>query len=190
MKCSHCKRTIPEGAIVCPYCAEPVPRTMSKEDMEWERQELERKAKNRAALDSDIFRASLVSVCSPLLSTLLLPFGVRGKTILYVAFFIFIISIIVFPTLAFLYARSRIANESIVKWKQYCADRTSICPACGSHSVKVYRKGYDWNEAFWGSVFKLRGTRYTAGMDSNLAMCFCKNCGHKWNSHYDYRTIK
>ena len=74
--------------------------------------------------------------------------------------------------------------------EQFKQDKTSICPICGSHSVKVYRKGYNWQEAFWGNIFRIRGSRYTAGMDSNEAMCYCQRCGHKWNTHYDIRTIK
>ena len=74
--------------------------------------------------------------------------------------------------------------------QQFKRDKTSICPKCGSHNITVYRKGYNWNEAFWGSIFKIRGTRYTAGMDANNAMCKCQNCGLQWNTHYDIRTIK
>ena len=190
-KCKHCGKKYPEDALCCPYCAEPNSQSISDEEREWEEQELERKAKNRAARSTDIFTASWsLVIVLPFLSVCLLSFGVKGSTIGIIALISFIVSIIVFPTSAFLFARSHLADESIVKWKQFCTDKTSICPKCGSHSVKIYRKGYNWNEAFWGSVFKIKGSRYIAGMESNTAMCHCEHCGHRWDSGYDFRTIK
>ena len=73
---------------------------------------------------------------------------------------------------------------------QFSENRTSICPNCGCHSITIYRKGYNWNGAFWGSVFKIKGSRYIAGMDSNNAMCRCDNCGHEWDSGYNYSYAK
>lgn len=116
--CPHCKQSVPENAVNCPYCAEPIP---------------------------------LIKI-----------------------------------------TREKVTSKSKRKLirEQFKKDKTSICPRCGSHSVKVYRKGYNWQEAFWGNLFRIRGSRYTAGFDSNDAMCFCEHCGHKWNTHYDIRTIK
>lgn len=192
MTCKHCKKSIPDDAVCCPYCAEPTPQRLSDEDREWEQQELERKARNRAALNTKLFtRSFIVAVCIPLLLMFpLLILNVKITTYFLVLTLTLIMSMTILPTAAFLFARNHLYNESIVKWKQYITDKTSICPMCGSHSVKVYRKGYNWEEAFWGSVFKIRGSRYTAGMDSNEAMCYCQRCGHKWNTHYDIRTIK
>lgn len=188
MKCSHCGKIIQDDAKFCPYCAEPVPEMLSDEDREWEEKELERKAKSRAALNTKLFTWSIiVGICSPILLLFLvytqhLNFGIW--------LLIWLVCSITIPTITFFYAREHLYDESIVKWKQYCTDKTSICPMCGSHSIKIYRKGYDWNEAFWGSMFKIKGSRYTAGMNSNNAMCHCQNCGHSWNSGYDYRRIK
>ena len=116
--CPHCKQSVPENAVNCPYCAEPIP---------------------------------LIKI-----------------------------------------TREKVTSKSKRKLirEQFKKDKTSICPRCGSHSVKVYRKGYNWQEAFWGNLFRIRGSRYTAGFDSNDAMCFCEHCGHKWNTHYDVRVIK
>lgn len=185
IECSYCGKNVPNDVHYCPYCAEPV---LSNEDREWEEKELERKAKTRAALNTKIFTASLViGTVGPvfllsLVFTEHLAFGVWLS--------IWLGCSITIPTVAFLFARNHLYDESIVKWKQFCTDSTSICPMCGSHSVKIYRKGYNYNEAFWGSVFKIRGSRYTAGMNSNNAMCHCQHCGHDWNSGYDYRKIK
>ncbi len=73
---------------------------------------------------------------------------------------------------------------------QFHSDKTIICPMCGSHSITIYRKGYDYNKGFWYKMFNLKGGAYIAGMESNSAMCHCDNCGHKWDSGYDYRIVK
>lgn len=74
--------------------------------------------------------------------------------------------------------------------RQFKQDRTSICPFCGSHDIKIYRRGYDYDYAFWGTIFNMKGSKYTAGLTSNEAMCRCNSCGNRWNSGYDYRQIK
>lgn len=192
MTCKHCRKSIPDDAICCPYCAEPTPQHLSDEDIAWEQQELERKAKTRAALNTKLFRTSVIlGICFPLLLVFpLLMFNLKTSTYILILFLILLFTGTMFPTIAFFYARGHLYNESVVKWKQFVTDKTSICPMCGSHTVKAYRKGYNWNEAFWGNAFNIKGSRYIAGMGSNDAMCFCENCGHKWNTHYDIRTIK
>ncbi|MGN0535727.1 MAG: zinc-ribbon domain-containing protein [Eubacterium sp.] len=191
MKCSHCGKTIPEDAKFCSYCAEPVSQTLSENDRIWNERDLERKAKSKAALDKlpKVFAINLIlGVC-----VFLMLFLLQG-TIIDISPGIAIvlsIGIVVLLTITgYIYCRIRLSDRDIVKYKQFVTDKTSICPMCGSHSVKIYRKGYNWNEAFWGSVFKIKGSRYIAGMESNTAMCHCEHCGHRWNSGYDFRTIK
>lgn len=191
MKCSYCGKTIQYDAKYCPYCAEPVPEILSDEDREWEEKELERKAKNRAA-SSRLPKIFTVNVMIGL-GVFLLLFLLQGSLINIKASIAIIVtvSIIILLTIAgYIFCYTHLSNKEIVKYKQFCTDSTSICPMCGSHSIKIYRKGYDYNEAFWGSMFKIKGSRYTAGMNSNDAMCHCQHCGHNWNSGYDYRKIK
>lgn len=185
MICSYCGKDLPNDAKYCPYCAEPVPEMLSDEDREWEEKELERKAKTRATLNTKMFRVSLIIGISCPVVLAFIPNIKIGVCLL-----IWLGSSIAIPTATFLFARGHLYDESIIKWKQYCRDKTSICPMCGSHSIKIYRKGYNYNEAFWGNMFNIKGSRYTAGMDSNNAMCHCQHCGHNWNSGYDYRQIK
>lgn len=64
------------------------------------------------------------------------------------------------------------------------------CPHCGSHDIKIYRKGYDYKVGFWGAIFGVRGAGYAGGFDANKACCRCMNCGHDWETDYDYRLIK
>lgn len=187
MYCKHCGKEIPEDAYCCPYCAEPLPEILSEEDREWEEKELESKAKTRAALNTKIFRWSIIiGITCPLFFMFLVP---TQHLSLGVFLLIWLGTSILIPTATFLFARGHLYDESIIKWKQFCTDSTSICPMCGSHSIKIYRKGYNYNEAFWGSMFNIKGSRYTAGMSSNNAMCHCQHCGHNWNSGYDYRKI-
>lgn len=72
---------------------------------------------------------------------------------------------------------------------QFDKDATSICPKCGSHNIKLYRKGYNYKIGFWGSIFGVRGAGYAGGFDANHTCCRCMNCGNDWETNYDYRII-
>ncbi|MBQ8766548.1 MAG: zinc ribbon domain-containing protein [Clostridia bacterium] len=65
----------------------------------------------------------------------------------------------------------------------------TFCPRCGSRDLKLYREGYNYNEAYWSRVFGVKGGGYAAGMKSNLTRCRCMNCGKDWRTKYDYRLI-
>jgi hypothetical protein len=64
------------------------------------------------------------------------------------------------------------------------------CPKCGSHNIKLYRKGYNYKVGFWGAIFGVRGTGYAGGFDANDTCCRCMDCGKDWETDYDYRLIK
>ena len=64
------------------------------------------------------------------------------------------------------------------------------CPKCGSHNIKIYRKGYNYKVGFWGAIFGVRGAGYVGGFDANNACCRCMSCGNDWETDYDYRLIK
>lgn len=72
---------------------------------------------------------------------------------------------------------------------QFDNDETSICPQCGSHNIKLYRKGYNYKVGFWGAIFGVRGAGYAGGFDANKTCCRCMNCGKDWETDYDYRLI-
>ncbi len=65
----------------------------------------------------------------------------------------------------------------------------NICPRCGSHNIKIYRKGYDYKVGFWGAIFGVKGAGYAGGFDANNACCRCMDCGKDWETDYDYRLI-
>ena len=64
-----------------------------------------------------------------------------------------------------------------------------VCPRCGSHNIKRYRKGYNYKIGFWGAIFGVRGAGYAGGFDSNNTCCRCMDCGKDWETDYDYRLI-
>lgn len=63
------------------------------------------------------------------------------------------------------------------------------CPHCGSHNIKLYRKGYNYKVGFWGAIFGIRGAGYAGGFNANNTCCRCMSCGHDWETDYDYRLI-
>lgn len=63
------------------------------------------------------------------------------------------------------------------------------CPKCGSHNIKLYRKGYNYKIGFWGAIFGVRGAGYAGGFDANNTCCRCMDCGKDWETDYDYRLI-
>lgn len=73
--------------------------------------------------------------------------------------------------------------------EQFHYDKLGVCPKCGSHNIKIYRKGYNYNKGFWLRMFDIKGGGYIAGMDSNNTCCRCMNCGNDWETDYDYRLI-
>lgn len=87
-------------------------------------------------------------------------------------------------------AKIDLKNDKVNKERyiqaQFLADETSICPECGSHDLSFGRKGYDWNYAFWGSMFKMRGSQYIAGMDSRRVIAHCNKCGHSWKTSREW----
>lgn len=63
------------------------------------------------------------------------------------------------------------------------------CNRCGSTNLKLYRKGYDYKPGFWGAIFGVKGAGYAGGFEANDTCCLCKDCGYKWQTDFDYRTI-
>ena len=185
MKCNHCGADIPDGSKFCNVCGEPYEAPV----------EIEKKISDRAKLDFILSQSKVIWVCFLFMWFIFgalsaMVYAIKEKPIVFskialIGFGCGLIYVVVaYISLLFRSKRRKIIDA------QFYRDKTSICPRCGSHSVKVYRKGYNWQEAFWGNLFRIRGSRYTAGFDSNDAMCFCEHCGYKWNTHYDVRVIK
>ena len=179
MTCRHCGKEYADEYKYCPYCAEPRVRVEQHKTLD----EMYVCKKVNTARFWSIAVAVLLQIFAliimgPLLG---LAFGV-----------------LVFPMCIWtiIYRVDKDAKEAVAKNsretiidKQFIADQTSICPNCGSHNIKVYRKGYDYRPGFWGSIFGVRGAGYVGGFDANTACCRCLNCGNDWATDYDYRLI-
>ena len=174
MICRHCGKEYADDFAYCPYCAEPKPEPeRSLEERYVERVDIEHKRWN--------ISSTVGSVLFCIFATLLL--GPMGLAFGIINFIVMIV-----------YGKAK--NEKAKKPgrqfvinAQFANDQTSICPKCGSHSVKVYRKGYDYSPGFWGAIFGVRGAGYAGGFDKNTACCRCMNCGNDWETDYDYRLL-
>lgn len=69
---------------------------------------------------------------------------------------------------------------------EFSNDQTAICPHCGSHSITLGSKGYDWNKGFWYRMFNIKGGHYLAGMNSRQVIGNCNDCGHKWKTNKEW----
>lgn len=205
MKCRHCGKEYEDSFSYCPYCAEPKPlKTKQRTIIE----AVEHKNKT-IWLDGICFFIIGLIIMIPLnyliafiyecLLYLFTP--TEGPTVVDAARSFAkseeihqkvwggnneLILLLCAVGMAFLFAVGY-----IVSWKfksnrnkmiavQFESDQKSICPVCGSHSIALGRKGYDWHKGFWYRMFNLKGGHYLAGMDSRRVTAHCQNCGHSW----------
>ena len=78
-----------------------------------------------------------------------------------------------------------IVGYDVVK---YDTDNLQHCPYCESRNIAFYRKGYDYNYAWWGSILGIKGSRYAAGFDRKRVMGHCNACGREWKTDKAYLT--
>lgn len=179
MICNHCGKEFSDEFEYCPYCAEPKPIKKT--------QAQELKQYKDGMLEKFIFKL-LLSFCVCVLG--FLYFFCIEKVNIAVAIFVSIVIFCIFALVPFLeYFTLTKPGKSRTINMQFTKDQTSICPKCGSHSIKIYRKGYDYSKGFWGAIFGVKGAGYAGGFDANTACCRCMNCGNDWETDYDYRLI-
>jgi DNA-directed RNA polymerase subunit RPC12/RpoP len=176
MICRHCGKEYSDDYVHCPYCAEPNFEPKFKKDLEKEYI----KKVNKDATNLKI-RAIITSVTFAIVGTIGLG------PIAWLIAGIFIVGV-------FIYANTKRKNNlrpgrDFTINMQFSKDQTSICPKCGSHNIKVYRKGYNYKIGFWGAIFGVRGAGYAGGFDANNTCCRCMDCGKDWETDYDYRLI-
>lgn len=174
MFCGYCGSEIPDDANFCPYCAEPNPKPEKSLDEKY----LERKvyaAKFWSIFFSVLMQIFILICMGPVLG---LIFGIM-------VFPVSIWAIIYGVRKRTLEDLEKNKRETIIE-KQFLNDKTSICPNCGSHNIKIYRKGYNYSQGYW---LRKHGSAYVAGMDSNNICCRCMNCGNDWETDYDYRLV-
>lgn len=178
MICRHCGKEYSDEFAYCPYCAEPKPIEMS------ESQELKQYTKN--ILSKFVMKLALCFLFSiAFFAFLMCVEGITIAVFLSIVVFLFLslIPILEYYTLV---KPGRLRTINI----QFSKDQTSICPKCGSHNIKIYRKGYDYGKGLVLRLLDVKGAGFSAGIDSNNTCCRCMNCGNDWETDYDYRLIK
>lgn len=182
MICSNCKKEYSNDFDYCPYCAEPKyakPQKVEKYH-HW----------GNAGFKIAIGMVILIffSFCYALFYNALKSDGadIAESEVLSTFLTIYIpLQIVHIVGVVVKYKNKK--NRLIMEQHHY--DKTSICPKCGSHNIKIYREGYNYTKGFWLRTFDVKGGGYIAGMNSNRARCHCVNCGNDWATNYDYRFI-
>ena len=161
MKCRHCGKEYDESYSYCPYCAEPKPKPQVEQRE-----------------DDSSYHTAIVAQC------IAIPIGVFIATFLFMSVFAIIPAVLSLVIVILYHAKKPEYRKNIEK--QFYKDKKSICPICGSHSVALGRKGYDWNRGFWYRIFNFKGGHYIAGMDSRRVTAHCQNCGHSWLTNEEW----
>lgn len=181
--CLHCGQRYSSALDCCPECAEPTPTIKTAEDL---------KAKKEKQYKNSFIVDIVVGIIGALLFAALFAFLICFYFLLTETVIVpFLPIFAVFAVLGLVGATFTLATLRKDKRyrnirAQFYADDTSICPECGSHDLSFGRKGYDWNYAFWGSIFRLRGSQYIAGMDSRRVIAHCNKCGHSWKTSREW----
>ncbi len=200
--CKHCGKTVQSDAEYCSNCAEPVACEskveLSKSKHITREERVKRSYKSVTVVVAILLFVFAFPLCMAL-GWLLYP-GTLGNDLFYdkadtFATIAWLSSIAVWVILRYIYwqitkkakMKKRVKKQTITD--QFREDATSICPFCGSHDIKIYREGYNYNKGFWLSTFGVKGGGYVAGMNSNRARCRCMSCGNDWATNYDYRLI-
>lgn len=200
--CNNCGKIFSNKNGYCPYCAEPV-KSENKVEVT-KLKELTREERVKRSYKTVTLVVSVVLFFSMFLVGLFLGWlfypGTLGNDVFCdkadtFAIVFWIGSMVAWLVLRYLYwvftnkskMQTRVRKQIIAD--QFRDDQTSICPNCGSHNIKIYREGYDYNKGFWLRMFDVKGGGYVAGMNSNRARCHCMNCGQDWATNYDYRLI-
>lgn len=175
MICRHCDKEYSDEFAYCPYCAEPKPEPEKSLEEEYiEKVDNEYSRWNAATIIGNIL---LCVFCTVILGPVGFLFGVVN-----------FIAMLIHGKRKNVKAKK--PGRQLIINAQFSNDQTSICPQCGSHSIKIYRKGYNYSVGFWGTLFGAKGSGYAGGFDANTACCRCMNCGNDWETDYDYRLIK
>ena len=183
ISCVHCGNRYWSTISNCPECAEPTPEIKTEDDLQEE-------------IKANYRNSFIVNVITGVIGALLFA----AMLAFIICFYFLLTETVIIPFLpifAVFAALGVIAAIAVLatlrkdkKWRniqaQFHADETSICPNCGSHDLSFGRKGYDWNYAFWGSIFSLRGSQYIAGMDSRRVIAHCNKCGHSWKTSREW----
>lgn len=202
MICRHCGKEFTDDYNYCPYCAEPVEKEEKFEFTELKHLTREERATRSYGLVTGIVAVLLfftMFIVGMFLGWCIYPdslgneaFHDEADTFAIIFWIASIVVWLVFRWVYWLLTKEKLMKKRVRKQiitDQFISDRTSICPRCGSHDIKVYRKGYNYKVGFWGSIFGVKGAGYAGGFDANKTCCRCMKCGNDWETDYDYRLI-
>lgn len=201
MICRHCNKEFSDDFEYCPYCAEPV----KKKEFEFTKlKHLTREERAKRSYKNITIVGAVLLFLSMFFVGQFLGWEIYPETLGNDAFcdeadtfaIIFWLTTIVVWVLArwvyWMITREKLMAKRVKKqiiMDQFVVDMTSICPHCGSHNIKHYRKGYNYKVGFWGAIFGVRGAGYAGGFNANHTCCRCIDCGKDWETDYDYRLI-
>lgn len=181
-KCRHCNKEYANSYGYCPYCGEP--KTMR----ELRRKKYYHWGDAYAKILGFIIIYSIACLAFSLFyNALNADEVITEKGFITTFLILFIPGLIIdicYIVSKYKDSRTRIINE------QFNDNPMSICPKCGSHSIKIYREGYDYNKGLWYSLLNVKGAWYLGGEHSNRARCHCMNCNNDWPTNIDYRFIQ
>lgn len=211
MKCPHCRKEYSDSYTYCPYCAEPKPKIVKNTTVADKVNEVDKNIWLRGIVIS-VFATGIMVIANygiaHLVEFFLYAFTPsEGPTVVDAARS--------FAKYEKIHERVWGGNNElilllcaagvgvlvgliyVVSWKlksprrkmisvQFESDQKSICPICGSHSIALGRKGYDWKKGFQYRMFNVKGGHYLAGMDSRRVTAHCQNCGHSWLTNEEW----
>ncbi len=203
MICRHCGKEYSDEFAYCPFCAEPKP--IEKPKVEFTKlKHLTREERVKRSYRLVTVIVAVLLFLTMFFVGMFLGWCIYPDTLGSDAFFdeadtfaiiFWAATIIVWLLSRWIYwliTKEKLMGRRVRKQiitDQFMFDRTSICPSCGSHNIKLYRKGYNYKVGFWGAIFGVRGAGYAGGLDANHTCCRCMNCGNDWETDYDYRLI-
>lgn len=201
MICNNCGKEYSDEFAYCPYCAEPIekPKVEFTKLKHLTKEERVKRSYKIVTIVVAILLFFSMFFVGQFLGWQIYP-ETLGNDAFYdeadtfaIVFWIFtIFAWVLFRWLYWLITKEKLMSKRVKKQiitDQFVVDRTSICPKCGSHNIKIYRKGYNYKKGLLLRLFDVKGGAYIAGMDSNTTCCRCMNCGNDWETDYDYRLI-
>lgn len=211
MKCKHCGKEYDDSFSYCPYCAEPKPKIVQKITVN---EAVEKKNKTIWLTGFGVFIISTAIMIAAnyglafLVETVWYLFSPSdGPTVVdaerswklaeeihekvwggnnELILILSAVGIGILVGLIYVIAWKLKSNYRKMIDVQFEADQKSICPHCGSHSIALGRKGYDWKKGFWYRMFNIKGGHYIAGMESRRVIAHCQNCGHSWETNDEW----
>lgn len=202
MICRHCGKEYSDDFAYCPYCAEPVKSEKQFEFTKLKNLTREEKVKRSYKIITFLIAFLLFLIMffvGQSLGWFFYPgtlendaFHDEADTFAIIFWIVTVVGWLIGRWIYWEITKNAKMNQRIRKQiitEQFAKNTTSICPSCGSHNIKLYRKGYNYKIGFWGAIFGVRGAGYAGGFDANHTCCRCMNCGNDWETNYDYRLI-